>query len=448
MVRILKSSLLQDPTSQVLDKIHNVRYPTPACWWSCWNVARNSGPLDISAPGLSLLAPEEQSGLRGDAIQGSAIDLPREIRLSFLVDPAWQVEVDRVTRAEWSEMLDLFDDANLYQTWSYGGVRWGERNLSHLVLKRRGEVLGMAQLRIIRPTLFKFGIAYLRWGPLCERRGRPLDPEIPICMAGALEQEYVDKRRLLLRILPNAFAESPRAAVIKPAFRRFTPEPPVADNIYRTLILDLARPLEELRKGLDKKWRNLLTSAEKKGLIVLAGSGSDEFRAFCLIYNQMRKRKTFETTVDVEEFGRIQQELAESHRMRVLICEDGGVPVAGLVASAMGDTAIYLLGATSDDGLNSRGAYLLQWTLIKWLKENGFRWYDLGGIDPERNPGVYHFKRGLSGSDVYQISPLVACSSVVSSAIVRAGLAMQRMVRGRKGALHFASSRSPQVRRN
>ena len=52
--------------------------------------------------------------------------------------------------------------------------------------------------------------------------------------------------------------------------------------------------------------------------------------------------------------------------------------MAGLVASAMGDSAIYLLGATSDEGLKSKGAYLLQWTLIKWLKECGFKWYDSG----------------------------------------------------------------------
>ena len=25
------------------------------------------------------------------------------------------------------------------------------------------------------------------------------------------------------------------------------------------------------------------------------------------------------------------------------------------------------------------------------------RRYDLNGVDPERNPGTYHFKRGLSG---------------------------------------------------
>jgi lipid II:glycine glycyltransferase (peptidoglycan interpeptide bridge formation enzyme) len=355
-----------------------------------------------------------------------------------MLDSGWQVEVDRATPAEWSQMLDLFDDANIYQTWSYGGVRWGEKNLSHLVLRRAGEVLGLAQVRIVRPTRFKFGMAYLRWGPLYERRGRPLDPEVATCMARSLEEEYVGKRKLFLRILPNAFAASPRAAVIQSAFCSFTQEPLVAGNTYRTLILDLAPALEELRKGLDKKWRNQLSSSEKKGLKVVAGSGTEEYRTFCLIYNQMRKRKTFETTVDVEEFGRIQEDLPESHHMRTLICVDRGVPVAGLVASALGDSAIYLLGATSDEGLNSKGAYLLQWTLIMWLKEHGVRWYDLGGIDPERNPGVYHFKRGLSGADVTQINPLVACTSVVSSAIVRAGLAMRRTLNTCRGALQLS----------
>jgi len=84
---------------------------------------------------------------------------------------------------EWSQMLELFSDANLYQTWSYARIHWGEKNLSHLVLKRGGEVLGMAQVRIVRPTRFKFGMAYLRWGPLYERRGRPLDPEAATNMA-------------------------------------------------------------------------------------------------------------------------------------------------------------------------------------------------------------------------------------------------------------------------
>jgi lipid II:glycine glycyltransferase (peptidoglycan interpeptide bridge formation enzyme) len=353
-------------------------------------------------------------------------------------NPGWQIEVDRVTPAEWSQMLDLFDDASIYQTYAFGEVRWGAKNLSHLVLKRDGEVVGMAQIRIVRPTPLKFGVAYLRWGPLFERRGMSLDPEVIARMARALEEEYVGKRRLFLRVIPNAFAGSPRAQAIQTAFDRFDQEPLTAGTEYRTFVVDLSPALEELRSGLDKKWRNQLTRSEKNNLNVITGHGSDEYQAFCQIYSQMLKRKGFETTVDVEEFGRIQRDLAEPHRMRILICEDKGVPVAGLVASAMGDSAIYLLGATSDDGMNSKGAYLLHWTLIKWLKEHGIRWYDLGGIDPEKNPGVYHFKRGFSGMDVRQINPLVASGSAVSSVIARAGLAAQRTLRGSMGNLNPA----------
>jgi len=342
--------------------------------------------------------------------------------------PVWQIEVDSATPATWSEMLDLFDDANIYQTWSYGCVRWGAKNVSHLVLKRDGEIVGMARLRIIRPTRLKFGMAYLRWGPLCERRGRPVDPEVVAQMSRALEKEYVEKRRLLLQVLPNAFAGSPRAKLFQSAFSRFAPEPLTQISLYRTFLLDLTPSLEELRKKLDPKWRNKLTQSDKKGLKVTSGNGLEEYRTFCRVYHEMRMRKAFDTSVDVDEFARIQEDLPESHRMRVWICEQEGVPVAGVVCSAMGDSAIYLLGATSDSGLTSRGAYLLQWTVIQWLKERGVRSYDLCGIDPERNPGGYSFKRGLSGADVFQMAPMVACNNAVSAVFVRGGLTMRRFL--------------------
>ena len=350
----------------------------------------------------------------------------------------WQVEVDRVTPTEWAQMLDLFNDANLYQTWSYGRVRWGDENLSHLVLKRDAEVQAIAQVRIVRPTSFKFGMAYLRWGPLCERRGQPLNSDVAPNMAQALEEEYVSKRKLFVRILPNAFAGSPRATVLQSAFSTFSLEPLDADNTYRTFVVDLAPSPADLRKRFDPKWRNKLSGAEKNNLNIIAGDSSQEFQSFYEIYKNMRNRKSFETTVDIDEFARIQADLDQRHRMRVLICEDQGIPVAGLVASAMGDSAIYLLGATSDQGLHSKGAYLLQWTMLQWLKQKGIRWYDLGGIDPEGNPGVYTFKKGMAGSDVCQLNPLVESKSTVSSAIAKAGMAVQRALRRSSGGTQLA----------
>ncbi len=337
-------------------------------------------------------------------------------------------------------MLDLFDDANIYQTAAYAEIRWGKGNLSRLVLRRNREVAAMAQLRIIRPTPMKFGMAYLRWGPLWERHGGSLDPEVPLRMARAIEDEYLKARKLFVRILPNAFAGSARAQVFQSAFAKFSSEAQEPRDAYRTFLVDMTPLPEELRSRLDAKWRNKLKQSEKNHLTVIAGNGSEEFRAFCEIYSQMRKRKTFETTVDPEEFLRIQHALPESQRMRVLICKDKEIPVASIVVSAMGDSAIYLLGATSDAGLNAKGAYLLQWTMMCWLRERGIKTYDLGGIDPEANPGVYYFKRGFSGVDICQIDPFAASKSAASLAMVKAGVVMQRTVRASLRPLHFARS--------
>jgi lipid II:glycine glycyltransferase (peptidoglycan interpeptide bridge formation enzyme) len=341
-------------------------------------------------------------------------------------DPLYQAEIDAVTASEWSELLGRFADANLYQTWSYGAIRWGEKNLSHLVLRRNGEVVGMAQVRIICPRFVKRGVAYLRWGPLCQLRGQALELETTRQMALALHEEYVRKRRLFLRILPNACAASPRAAVYLQAFSQFKQASSQPASTDRTFLLDLSPPLAELRKQLDGKWRNQLNRAEKNNLTIITGSGAAEYGLFLQIYEKMWSRKQFDTTVDVNEFARLGENLPPGLKFKILVCEHEGKPVSSLVCSAIGDTGIYLLGATHDQGLNTKGAYLLHWTMIKWLKENGFQFYDLGGIDPEKNPGVYHFKQGFSGEDVTRIPPLESCEDFISAI----GMKAMDLIRG------------------
>jgi hypothetical protein len=344
---------------------------------------------------------------------------------------SYQLEIDRTTAADWSRLIEEFDDASIYQTWPYGEIRWGRRQLSHLVLKRDGAVVAMAQLRIVGSRHLKCGIAHLRWGPLCQRKGAELDSEVLREAARALEAEYVERRRLFLRILPNAFDGSPRAVAHRSAFAGFSSEPATGPDGYRTLVLDLSPSLEELRRRLNQKWRNQLNRAEKNDLKVVEGDGHELFQLFVSLYREMWSRKRFETAVDVDEFARIQQMLPSQLRMRVLVCFENERPVAGSVYSAIGSSGVYLLGATTDAGMKSKGAYLLQWTMVRRLKEQGIRFYDLGGIDPEANPGVHHFKSGLSGSDLSHIGPLIACRNPLSRALVRVADRLRGPLRGR-----------------
>jgi lipid II:glycine glycyltransferase (peptidoglycan interpeptide bridge formation enzyme) len=333
----------------------------------------------------------------------------------------FQVEIDSATESEWSRRLDHFEDANIYQTWSYGSIRWSAKNLSHLLLTQAGEVVAMAQLRIVRPKNFRMGIAYLRWGPMCQLRKGDLDQNIVRAMADALRQEYVERRGLYLEILPNAFCGSPRGEVFESAFTGFNREIGLSRGKYRTFVVDLQPSIEDLRKKLDKKWRNQLNAAERNELQITVGGSVKDYDVFCKLYDQMWEKKRFETTVSTQEFRRIQEQLPTNQRMKILISHSKGEPVGGLIYSSMGDSAIYLLGATNDTGRNLKAAYLMQWSVIQSLKDTGVRNYDLGGIDPVANPGVYHFKAGMSGADVAHMSPLVACDSILSATFVKAG---------------------------
>jgi lipid II:glycine glycyltransferase (peptidoglycan interpeptide bridge formation enzyme) len=279
------------------------------------------------------------------------------------------------------------------------------------------------------------GVAYLRWGPLFHRRGRELDAEVVGGMADALLDEYVRRRGLHLEVLPNAFRGSRRAEVLDAQFQGFDHKPILSQERYRTFLLDISLTTDELRKNLDRKWRNQLNAGTRNNLEVLEGQDAAAYEEFRSLYEQMWQRKKFESAVRIEEFQKIQQRLPEQQKMKIFLCRVRGKSVAALVCSALGDTAIYLLGATNEDGLKVKASYVLQWAAIRSAKECGTRFYDLGGIDPVANPGVYNFKSGLSGRDISHIGALTRCENPISAGFARAS----QVVRGKLRAFQHAT---------
>ena len=51
---------------------------------------------------------------------------------------SYTAEIDNIEPAHWNRLLHEFDDATIFQTWTYGSARWGQNNLSHAVIKKDG----------------------------------------------------------------------------------------------------------------------------------------------------------------------------------------------------------------------------------------------------------------------------------------------------------------------
>jgi len=238
-------------------------------------------------------------------------------------------------------------------------------------------------------------------------------------MLKAMRHEYAVKRKLVLRIVPNIIENQNRdtaATFVSAGFSRCKSTKPM-----HTFVLDLSFSLEESRKNFRSNWRNHLNRAEKNGLEVIEGTDDKLYKMFKLIYDEMLARKRYQVTEDIDAFGSIQMNLPEPLKMKIMICKHQGKPVSGLVCSAIGNTAIYLLGATSNEGMKLQASYLLQWKTLEWLKKISCPWYDLWGINPERNPGVYHFKAGLGGKDVRYLGQFDACESLLGFLLAKIG---------------------------
>jgi hypothetical protein len=316
----------------------------------------------------------------------------------------FSVEIDSAKQAEWSTILSGFADANIFQTWAYEVVRSGPDKVSNIALKEGGRIVAAAQARLIRIPLFKGGMAYVRWAPLCKVRGEESRWEVFRQIVRALRNEYVLRRCWGIRLVPQIFEGN------QDRVRRILEEEGYAGGAKRhqTILMDIKPSLEDLNRGFHQKWRNCLNSARKKGLEIIEGENDDLFQAFETIYDQMHQRKQFSAAVEPAHFRKVQKELPPQERMRVVLCKAKGEICAGAICSALGETGVYLFGATSNEGMKTNGSYLVQWKILEWLKHRGCSSYDLNGINRATNEGTYRFKTRLAGAHGREVNLLGA----------------------------------------
>ena len=338
------------------------------------------------------------------------------------LDAGYNVNFRFCDQKIWHEIIKNFLDASLYQMPAYDTVRFGQKGIMHMILKRGDTIVAAAQVRLMMIPLIKKGIAYVFWGPLWKLLNAPEEVDIFRQAVRALRNEFSLRRGHVLRIYPMAFAGRDSALkqiLMEEGFTFFDD-----GKSHRTLIVDLLPSLGEMRAAFDQKWRNCLNRAEKNNLEVISGTDEALFDEIMKIYIEMANRKGLKDLSNIEHLKKAQEGLPPEFKLQVILCRLEGQVCAGAIFAAVGTSAVYLIGATSNAGMKSNGSYLIQWSFLKWLKENGFSFYNLNGINPAVNPGTYHFKRGLAGKkgiDLEFLGKYQVADNPVSALLVNGG---------------------------
>jgi hypothetical protein len=313
--------------------------------------------------------------------------------------------VKRLAKQRWDTLTPMFRDTTYRQFSSYAAAaaqRVGAKSELNGLFEDQ-TLIGLADVRIKTVPLTSLGIAYVNYAPVtmndggfcAERFGRSVD---------ALREEYVERRRLLLRVVPplsgGRFQELQIATLKACGFQVCAQR-----RRRETFILDLAKPIAAIRKDADLHWRRNLAKAEKADISITRSVAVEDFDRFDRIFLELAKLKDFKTNQDVHFFKAVQPDIPPDQKLVLHLAWHGQELVAGHLGSFVGDAAIYLLGAANSKGRDLRASYLLHWTVIQHAQSAGNIYYDLGGIDQEQNPGVFRFKQGLNGRAVVDVGP-------------------------------------------
>ena len=328
------------------------------------------------------------------------------------------ISVKRLSRETWDKLTPLFGDTSYRQIGSYAATaaRRVGANSELNGLYEGEKLVGLADVRVKAIPLTSFGIGYLSHAPIISQDGSFSAETFARCIE-AIRQEYVGRRRLLLRVVPTLvggqFQDLQMAALEAQGFRLGT-----GQKARQTFLLDLTEPLPTIRKKADQHWRRNLAKAEKADIRITRSTEPDDFDRFEPIFLELTKQKSFRTNQDVRFFKDVQADAPQEQKLILHLAWHGQELIAGHLGSFVGDTAIYLLGAANSLGRDLRASYLLHWRVMEHACNSGNIYYDLGGIDQESNPGVFRFKQGLNGRAVEDLGPYECSPNILTSSVL------------------------------
>ena len=187
-----------------------------------------------------------------------------------------------------------------------------------------------------------------------------------------------------------------------------------------TLVLDLSVRDQDLLAGFSKNWRRNLRRAEEQNITIACNEEAISLQLFDA-YREMAEFKNFGSLLEFEKLKRLVELSGQNIAVFVARDADGNL-LAFRCVLILGKKAVDYLAATTMRGRQLHAAYLLLRAEIISLKARGVEHYDLGGIDPETNPGVYRFKRDTGGRQVVLLGEWERANSAGLCAVVNLAL--------------------------
>ncbi|MDQ2881414.1 MAG: GNAT family N-acetyltransferase [Actinomycetota bacterium] len=287
----------------------------------------------------------------------------------------------------WDLLVDRTPGTDVTQLSVWAGLR-GRVGFTplYLLAYRGDELVGGAQILTRRVPVLGL-VGYLPYGPLVAP-GAAATADVRRALVDAIVA--LGQRRLrILFVQPPEGAQDTSDELLHRGFR--PSEAGIAPQ--GSIRIDLTADLAEIRGRFGKRLKSWTNRWESRGVTIRAGDERD----IPLLAELMASSALHQgyTPLPLDYMMALYRELAATGHAVLYVGEVDGVPVAADLMTGCGDMVRGRLSGFDRSGEAMRLSVpaAIRWEMIKWAKEQGYRWFDFGGLRPETLAAL------LDGSD-------------------------------------------------
>ncbi len=294
---------------------------------------------------------------------------------------------------QWKEWMQHCREIDFQQTWEYGN---GVKNHAEWEPVRQAVFDGeqpIALAQTLTKTLPVLGrVARMQNGPMfidCEPR---IFHEQAIAAIQTLKQYWTEEQQSVLHFTPCLYPHELPAYWEQELGLQETNEP-----IWASIRIDLHQEPDTIRKRMRRTgWREPLRKAEKMGLKSVWSQNPGDFHYVLDRYEASQAAMGF-SWPSVELVRSMWEEASDS--FHIIFAEKENTRVAAMAVFTFASISYCLIAWNPPDSREFHAVNFIFWQSILHFRELGYRWLDVGGIDPVNLPGITKFKRGMRGEE-------------------------------------------------
>lgn len=318
------------------------------------------------------------------------------------------------TEESWDELLCSFHDYSVYQSYRWGvhKGRFGWRPI-RLVGYNGRDITSIVQV-LVKCYPLSIGVVWIPGGPVGNVVDWDSGLQAMICSITGVRMLYCRFNSM------KPFLPEDGSKLTSSGWQR--PSSPLLSGL--SLLYQPAFSEAESLRQCSGNWRHNLRRSAKHGLRVYRWDkpNADEMIGS---YVLMQNYKKLTTQITRQEIVSI-LEIFREQSVLVRCDDEAGNMLSFRGALIYGEKAWDIFAATTPSGRNFYASHASFWELMKLCRERNVHWYDMGGVDPVNNPGVYDFKRGTGAKNLeylgeWEYSRPFFMSSVANYVISRKG---------------------------